>query len=62
MPVDKKDPARFSKRYDWLLTNARKDALALIGTDPGLSSPEWTKLRKQVLTRYGKALELGDVG
>ena len=30
--------------------------------DPGLARDEHAKLRRMMLVRYGKALELGDVG
>ncbi len=45
-----------------LLIEARRDAMSLIASDPGLSQSEHARLRRQVLSRYGKALELGDVG
>jgi len=45
-----------------ILLEVRQIALELIRTDPGLASPEHAKLRKQLLNRYGKVLELGDVG
>ena len=45
-----------------LLEEARRDAHALVTADPGLSSDEDTKLRRMMIVRYGKALELGDVG
>ncbi len=45
-----------------ILEGARRDAQALVATDPGLSSPDHTRLRRQVLTRYGQALDLADVG
>ena len=41
---------------------ARDDAQALLESDPGLQSTEFVKLRKQVLRRYGKVLDVGDVG
>ncbi|RMF94163.1 MAG: DEAD/DEAH box helicase, partial [Planctomycetota bacterium] len=41
---------------------ARRDAQALVEQDPDLRSPEHALLRKMVLTRYGKTLDLGDVG
>jgi len=44
------------------LEEARRDAMALVEADPGLSLPEHAKLRRQMLARYGKVLELGDVG
>jgi ATP-dependent DNA helicase RecG len=45
-----------------LLQEARQDAHQLITADPGLSQPEHARLRAMVLRRYGKVLELGDVG
>jgi ATP-dependent DNA helicase RecG len=45
-----------------LLEEARRDAKQLIAQDPGLASEQNAKLRRMVLVRYGKALELGDVG
>ncbi len=45
-----------------LLDEARRDAQTLATADPGLSRPEHTRLRRMMLSRYGKALELGDVG
>jgi len=45
-----------------LLVEARRDAQALITADPGLAKPEHAKLRRQMVGRYGKALELADVG
>jgi ATP-dependent DNA helicase RecG len=44
------------------LEEARRDALALVAADPGLAEPEHAKLRRQMLARYGKVLDLGDVG
>jgi hypothetical protein len=41
---------------------ARRDALALVAADPGLALPQNSALRQRMLARYGKALELGDVG
>ncbi|MGD0652785.1 MAG: ATP-dependent DNA helicase RecG [Thermoguttaceae bacterium] len=45
-----------------LLTEARRDAQTLVSADPGLSQEPHAKLRTMMLRRYGKALELGDVG
>jgi ATP-dependent DNA helicase RecG len=45
-----------------LLVEARRDALMLVAADPGLAKDEHAKLRRMMLARYGKALELGDVG
>ncbi|MEX0866789.1 MAG: ATP-dependent DNA helicase RecG, partial [Pirellulales bacterium] len=41
---------------------ARRDAEQILTEDPGLATPAWAKLRKQLLRRYGEALDLGDVG
>ncbi|MEI8374549.1 MAG: ATP-dependent DNA helicase RecG [Planctomycetota bacterium] len=45
-----------------LLIEARRDALALVAADPGLALPQNLALRQRMLARYGKALDLGDVG
>lgn len=45
-----------------ILKEARRDAQALTTADPDLSREEHTKLRQMMLARYGKALDLGDVG
>ena len=45
-----------------LLIEARTVAQKMIDTDPGLADPELAKLRQMVLSRYGKSLDLGDVG
>jgi ATP-dependent DNA helicase RecG len=45
-----------------VLEEARHDAQALATTDPSLAKAEHARLRQMVLARYGKALELGDVG
>ena len=45
-----------------VLLEARGDAVALVRVDPGLSRPEHARLRKQMLSRYGAVLNLGDVG
>ena len=45
-----------------VLIEARADAAELVRSDPGLSRPEHAKLRKQMLSRYGAVLNLGDVG
>jgi ATP-dependent DNA helicase RecG len=41
---------------------ARTDAQSLLLHDPQLSAPDFGKLKKMVLVRYGKVLELADVG
>jgi ATP-dependent DNA helicase RecG len=45
-----------------LLSEARHDAQALVSADAGLAEERHAKLRTMMLRRYGKALELGDVG
>jgi ATP-dependent DNA helicase RecG len=45
-----------------LLLEARRDALALVADDPTLALPQNLVLRQRMLARYGKAMELGDVG
>jgi ATP-dependent DNA helicase RecG len=45
-----------------VLYEARKDALEMVLADPGLAQPEHAKLRRQMLSRYGSVLNLGDVG
>ncbi|MEX0678046.1 MAG: ATP-dependent DNA helicase RecG [Pirellulales bacterium] len=44
------------------LEEARRDARALVESDPGLARPEHALLRRMALVRYGKSLDLGDVG
>ncbi|MGW8256174.1 MAG: ATP-dependent DNA helicase RecG [Thermoguttaceae bacterium] len=45
-----------------VLIEARRDAQSLVAADPGLAQEKHVKLRAQMLRRYGKALDLGDVG
>jgi ATP-dependent DNA helicase RecG len=45
-----------------LLEEARHDAQATVAADPGLLAEKHARLRRMVLGRYGKVLELGDVG
>jgi len=45
-----------------VVEEARRDAQSLVTTDPGLSEDRHAKLRRMMLVRYGKALDLGDVG
>ena len=45
-----------------VLLEVRPIATDMVRNDPGLALPQHAKIRKQVLTRYGKVLELGDVG
>jgi ATP-dependent DNA helicase RecG len=45
-----------------LLEEARRDAQALAASDPGLAREEHAKLHHMMMVRYGKALDLGDVG
>ena len=45
-----------------LLQEARHDAKRLIEADPGLSQADHARLRRMVRARYGKVLDLGEVG
>lgn len=45
-----------------VVEEARRDANQLLSEDPELLAPAYARLRRMVLTRYGEALELGDVG
>ena len=45
-----------------ILELATSDARAMVAEDPGLANPERALLRRQALARYGRALDLGDVG
>jgi ATP-dependent DNA helicase RecG len=45
-----------------LLDKARRDAFAVVAADAGLRLPEHAALRARVLERYGKTLELAEVG
>jgi ATP-dependent DNA helicase RecG len=45
-----------------VLEEARREAQLLAAEDPGLKHAENARLREQMTRRYGKALELGDVG
>jgi len=57
-PLRIADPQRDQE----LLMAARELAQERIEDDPHLENPEHARLRAQVLRRYGKVLELGDVG
>ena len=50
------------RRDSPIVAEARTDAQQLVASDPDLAAPEHALLRRQVLVRYGKALDLGDVG
>jgi ATP-dependent DNA helicase RecG len=50
------------RRDQAILEEARREAKQLFAADPGLKCLEHTRLRRQMLTRYGKALDLSDVG
>ena len=52
--------ADLTKDYDALVA-AREMAQEMIDADPELESPDLAELRSQVMRRYGKRLELGDV-
>ncbi len=45
-----------------ILEEARREAKELFAADPGLKSPDHVRLRRQMLVRYGNALDLSDVG
>lgn len=45
-----------------LLIEAREEAARILESDPQLQSPDFAEIRNRVMTRYGKSLELGDVG
>jgi ATP-dependent DNA helicase RecG len=45
-----------------LLRLARQDALRLVGEDAGLRRPEHALLRRTVLDRYGRTLDLAEIG
>ncbi len=45
-----------------LLRQARKDAFALVASDAELQAPEHAMLRRAVQERYGKTLELAEIG
>lgn len=45
-----------------VLQEARRDALEMIKEPPGLDDESYEALRRMVMVRYGKVLELGDVG
>lgn len=45
-----------------LLELARKAAREILQNDPELADPDLSKLVNQTLKRYGKSLQLGDVG
>jgi ATP-dependent DNA helicase RecG len=49
-------------RDNELLRWARQDAHALVAADAGMSRPEHALLRRLVLERYGKTLELAEIG
>jgi ATP-dependent DNA helicase RecG len=50
------------RRDSPIVLEARGDAQKLMADDPELNMPEHALLQRQVLVRYGKALDLGDVG
>jgi ATP-dependent DNA helicase RecG len=50
------------RRDQEILDEARHEAQKLFAADPGLKHPEHQRLRRQMLVRYGNALELSDVG
>jgi ATP-dependent DNA helicase RecG len=50
------------RRDQKVLEEARREAKELFTADPGLTKPEHARLRRQMLVRYGNALDLSDVG
>jgi ATP-dependent DNA helicase RecG len=50
------------RRDKEILEEARREAKRLFAADPGLTQTEHAKLRRQMLVRYGNALDLSDVG
>ncbi|MEM6331389.1 MAG: ATP-dependent DNA helicase RecG, partial [Planctomycetota bacterium] len=50
------------QRDGQVLLEARAAARQLFDADPGLKSPANARLRRQMLRRYGHALEISDVG
>jgi ATP-dependent DNA helicase RecG len=45
-----------------VVDEARREAQLLVAADPGLKHADNARLRQQMMSRYGRALELGDVG
>ncbi len=45
-----------------ILQETRVAAREILADDPGLSNPDFRRIRQQMLKKYGSALELGDVG
>ncbi len=45
-----------------ILQETRVAAREILADDPGLSNPDFRRIRQQMLNKYGTALELGDVG
>jgi ATP-dependent DNA helicase RecG len=50
------------RRDRTILEEARQEAKQLFAADPGLKEAEHARLRRQMLVRYGNALDLSDVG
>ncbi len=50
------------QRDQAILEEARTAAQKLLAIDPGLADPDHVRLRQMALIRYGRALDLGDVG
>lgn len=45
-----------------VVEEARRDARTLVEADPELVDPQHDRLQRMAVVRYGKSLELGDVG
>ena len=58
---NKTGPNRFQRDGE-ILGKARKDARSIIEEDPMLTHTRWDRLRRMVLIRYGKSLDLSDLG
>ena len=50
------------RSYAEVVERAKQDAVALLENDPGMVNASLETLRKRVLVRYGRVVDLGDVG
>jgi ATP-dependent DNA helicase RecG len=44
-----------------ILRRARDEARSIIASDPELADPAWNRIRRMVLSRYGRSFELAGV-
>ena len=44
-----------------IVEEVRQDAIKLVQSDSDLQNPAYERLKRQVLKRFGEALELGDM-